>query len=120
MQSTVGLAVQEPDLQGAEVDRPVSVVLGQRSHRFPAQRITQIDQPSIPNPPFPTLRSKEVSFPLWHLWMNLMCSVSGLAFCQGTTFLLIVILLVLQESVTYVPGLSVTSLPGLYHWPRSG
>ena len=46
--------------------------------------------------------------------MNLICSVSGLAFFQGTTFLPIAIFLVFQESVTHVPGLSVTSLPGLY------
>ena len=33
----VSITVEEPDLEGAEVDRPVSVVLGHQSHRLPAQ-----------------------------------------------------------------------------------
>jgi hypothetical protein len=46
--------------------------------------------------------------------MKRTCSVTGLALFQGTSFLLKGIPPIYEESVTYVPGLFVTNLPGLY------
>ena len=42
------IAVQEPDLEGTEVDRPVSIVFGLQSHRLPAQRLAEINPLSLP------------------------------------------------------------------------
>ena len=48
MQGMASIAVQEPDLEGTEVDRPVSIVFGLQSHRLPAQRLAEINPLSLP------------------------------------------------------------------------